>query len=1720
MFTGPRLVLSVRPLSVRLKSIRFEALALGALCAAMMGCGVEMPTSSSLGTTAAVQVTGRVHGGQQPVVGGQVYLYAVSSAANGGASTSLLASPGYVTTDAAGSFRFPAGSYTCPTGAYVYFLSTGGNPGLGSGESNPKIGLAAGFGPCSALSAATTVNIDEVTTVATAAALSAYATSEVEIGASSGSQLALQNAFSNIAQLADLSSGNALTQPPSGAGTSPQQKLNTLADILAGCVNSDGTVDACTSLMSLANVPANSEQVVDTFQAALNIEQHPTTSVGPLYGLLLPKPPFLPTLNMAPSDWTMAVQYPATVALTPGVANLITGAQQALTASVSGSAAGSYQWSTLGQAGTLTDSGGTGQTGLTNYCSTSAQAVYVSSGAALSANVSDSVTVQAFAGASCVAANALGQATSSVNVQPAAATISVPGQALNATQVATVVLPAGMNLRLDQLTVVDSLGQVTPSSAGTFTLPTYVYNSQVAVVLNPNGNPILMGWLDSTHQTLSAETTAEVLAFYALGGPLLYTTADSQALEAALANAPGLGSLAQTIGSELAANPDALEQTDPAIETALNQFFTSISGITPGAQSGAVSEKAAAHPESSGGAPPGGVGILIQPGEQSGVFVEQSSTANEIDAVNKFRRRTHVFVDRVSDTSASGQVTQDAGAVTDFELSPTTGLTGGVAGTISDIYNSYWGNTTTAYGPVTSDPVSIPVKSGYTKTTYQVTVVGPGFNAGVYSSLTDAQATAQLQTAVAGFVDDAMIPFLANYIFGSGFFSQESGALSFKSTWQTDLQADMLNFVAGAPALQQQIISGDYSGALAQVIDNIRQAGSLRTLVINSLEQAATKGFSSEALTTAMSSFNTILNAAGGVLQIYDSSIMAAQLTQSDEADQWTVINGGQKVTLTPASTSLAQFGIGVQNLTAALPGVSNTAGYSYYWTNTGNAGDISPADGSQGPGLGFCSSDATVTYVVHPSPILQNSVTDKIFVQAFSSGNCTAANAVGSSPTALVTVTPEGVTLSPASPTILQSGQATLTAAISGSTGSNFSYLYTLTGTVGGVPVGSISDGANSGSSFCSALNAITYTPNATPVLTQTAIDGVTVQAFTGAGCAPTSSLGTSSVDDVTVAASGLLITPHNASLPQTGAESFTATLTTATQNATYSYQWTVAGAGGGAELGTIAEGNGGTQSGASFCSAYNNVNYTPNAAPVVSVPGSDVLSVQAFSGASCVAANSVSGVISTNVTVIPTPTSRNIALTDGLYSVLEASDGNYYGASVDGFLCTSNAGSGGTLPCGSIYQITPSGTVTTLFQFAADTSQGIYPSLLVEGPDGQLYGMTADGVFFSLSLGGTFHKLAQIPVTLGSGNPPAVGLLLGSDGFFYTSLTGGSTIYRIGLDGQYQSAYVLNAYGGCGTQANTVNTAIEDFVEGADGNFYVASAEDCQNLNTANYGALLQITRTGEQTVEGLAPEDAAILGGYSALRQMLTQASDGNFYYLTSASGYFQEEVRLSPAGQFDAVNRLYYANSPYLLSSGLQLASDGNLYGNGQIVGTSQGYYAPPCNSTTGAGCDYEFQMTPGGGYATLYSFGGGSEGTYPNNFGYFVTGLPIQNDQGEIVGSALNYPGLLPNAALYQINNHLPAPIQLSLSATAVSVGQPVMLSWKALDAFSLTAQQCYAFVADGATGAGAWTGKQTGTASAGGYAGSSTITPTAAGTYTYALNCGGRETGFATLTVQ
>jgi streptogramin lyase len=232
-------------------------------------------------------------------------LYAAGSTGDGAGAVNLLA-PSIVTTNSNGFFSI-TGDYLCPTStAQVYLVARGGNPGLTSGANNGALVLMAAIGDCSDLISSTGIMVNEATTVAAAWALAQFMGPGAIVGSTGTNSTGLRNAFAVANNLVDSNTGLAPASTlPTGAVTE-SAKLNTLADVLASCVDSDGG-SACVPLFSAAttsgSVPTN------TLAAALNIVRNPGNNVLTVFDAAPAQGPFQPALGAQPHDWTMSITY-------------------------------------------------------------------------------------------------------------------------------------------------------------------------------------------------------------------------------------------------------------------------------------------------------------------------------------------------------------------------------------------------------------------------------------------------------------------------------------------------------------------------------------------------------------------------------------------------------------------------------------------------------------------------------------------------------------------------------------------------------------------------------------------------------------------------------------------------------------------------------------------------------------------------------------------------------------------------------------------------------------------------------------------------------------------------------------------------------------------------------------------------------------------------------------------------------------------------------------------------------------------------------------------------------------------------------------------------------------------------------------------------------------------------------------------------------------------
>jgi len=465
----------------------------------------------------------------------------------------------------------------------------------------------------------------------------------------------------------------------------------------------------------------------------------------------------------------------------------------------------------------------------------------------------------------------------------------------------------------------------------------------------------------------------------------------------------------------------------------------------------------------------------------------------------------------------------------------------------------------------------------------------------------------------------------------------------------------------------------------------------------------------------------------------------------------------------------------------------------------------------------------------------------------------------------------------------------------------------------------------------------------------------------------------------------------------------------------------------------------------------------------------------------------------------------------------IILAADGNFYGTTY----------SGGAQYDGAVYKVTPSGTASTVYSFCPQSrcADGQFPGSLIQGADGNFYGTTQGGgandagVAFKVTPSGKYTVLysfcAVYTTVCTDGSTPGQ-LVQGTDGNFYGVAGGGTNTYGGGNQGgiifQLTPAGKFTLLHSFCSQTNCDDGGLPSsaLLQASDGYFYGTAGSGGANGGGVAYkistgGAFSVVYSFCYMAGEGPCADGPSPTG-------TLVEANDGSFYGVTSAggpntgdgNGYGAGTIFQLTAGGtlktiYDFCSQTNCTDG-YAPGVGLYLASDGNFYGV-----TEKGNVQPD-----GDGVVYQLS---GSTFTPVYIFCSQkacTDGEYPNGL--------IQGSDGALYG-ATAYGGAYGDGTVFKLAHtpSLKAPVQLTLGASTIALGSSTTLSWAVSGAYSETMQQCYAFVQNGATGAGAtWTGKNPG---GGTTNGSVTLKPTAGGTFTYALTCGGIESGFATLTV-
>jgi uncharacterized repeat protein (TIGR03803 family) len=319
----------------------------------------------------------------------------------------------------------------------------------------------------------------------------------------------------------------------------------------------------------------------------------------------------------------------------------------------------------------------------------------------------------------------------------------------------------------------------------------------------------------------------------------------------------------------------------------------------------------------------------------------------------------------------------------------------------------------------------------------------------------------------------------------------------------------------------------------------------------------------------------------------------------------------------------------------------------------------------------------------------------------------------------------------------------------------------------------------------------------------------------------------------------------------------------------------------------------------------------------------------------------------------------------------LIQANDGNFYGTTGGGGGSPNCYESNG---CGTVYEITPAGTMSTLYSFSEPATP---LSGVIQGSDGNFYGTTYNGgdgsctsgcgTIFNVTPAGVLTTLYSFPDT----NVAPGGLLQGTDGNFYgTTLYGGTgNVYNYDGNGTVfeltPSGTLTMLYSFCGQTNCTDGGGPTTLIQAADGNFYGTTLYG----GAHGSGTVFEVTPAGAlTTVYSFCAEHSCIDGSEPT---GLMQAADGNFYGTTlhgggSSVGTIFEII----SGQLTRIFKFGHTVGSYPDGAnpfaGVIQAADGSFYGTTAYGGNN--------NCSQGCGTVFTFGLQAATLSRTALKFG--------------------------------------------------------------------------------------------------------------------------------------------------
>jgi hypothetical protein len=277
-----------------------------------------------------------------------------------------------------------------------------------------------------------------------------------------------------------------------------------------------------------------------------------------------------------------------------------------------------------------------------------------------------------------------------------------------------------------------------PAADGSAEIAIFEVGAHYTEVRDSARRLVLAGFMSLDQASLSAQSTAELLAYVALGGALHPVDARPVVL-ASIQGLPGFASLVNLVSTQLT-NSGYLTE-DGALATALTDFAR--------LQRGASANFNLRQTK----------GTKVEPNAYDSGISLDTLVDGELKITNNYLRRGKLWLERTGYKSEAGVDVSESVVLKVLDL-PVPSRYGGFLGTATEIYQGNY-----LWTPVTMPTESIPLfPAGALETYYRLSVVGPGAIEGDLKKLPQERLNEQAVVALKAIVLDFVLPLVANIL--------------------------------------------------------------------------------------------------------------------------------------------------------------------------------------------------------------------------------------------------------------------------------------------------------------------------------------------------------------------------------------------------------------------------------------------------------------------------------------------------------------------------------------------------------------------------------------------------------------------------------------------------------------------------------------------------------------------------------------------------------------------------------------------------------------------------------------------------------------------------------------------------------------------------------------------------------------------------------------------